>query len=107
MESVLVVEEPAIRKLIGGILKRGGYRVTEADPNHGLDCLRNKTESFTLLVTNSPEGFLEFAKTVPVIYVAAMPDPELAQRFRHCAMLPKPFVPHRLIELAGELTAAL
>jgi hypothetical protein len=106
-QSVLVVEDPLVCKLIGGILQRVGYHVTEAELRCGIGHLRNQVERFSLLITNSPAAFLEFAEAVPVIYVAAIPDPEIARRFRRCAMLSKPFLPSRLVELAREMAGAL
>lgn len=104
--SVLVVEDPTIRRLLTGILTRAGFSVTEAEPWHGVNYLREQLE-FDLLITNSPTPFLEFADRIPVLYMAASPDPKVAACFRKCAMLQKPFRPSDLVALAGELAGSL
>jgi hypothetical protein len=101
--SALVVEDPLVSRLIGGILKRAGYCVTEADTRRGVEQLRDWPDRYNLLITNTPGAFLEFAERVPLIYVAANPDEDLAARFSHCVPLTKPFLPVRLLEVAGHL----
>ena len=105
--SILVVEDPLVRKLIAGILTREGYRVAEDETPRAVERLQDEPQSFGLLITNKPASFLDFAETIPLIYVAAAPDPELARRFRHCAVLSKPFHPRRLVELTRELSCPL
>jgi DNA-binding response OmpR family regulator len=99
----LIVEDPMIRRLVGGILKREGYAVIEAELEEALRTLRDAPGTVSLLVTNVPGDFFEFAETLPVIYVAAFPDPALAGRFRHCRALRKPFRPGDLALCAAEL----
>jgi hypothetical protein len=100
---VLVVEDPFICRFVGGILKRAGRLAFEAEHEQAVRMLRDADWVVSLLITNQPARFLEFADTVPLIYIAAFPDPALANRFRHCRMLCKPFLPAELIECAAEL----
>ena len=100
---VLVVEDPLIQKFIGGILKREGRQVIEAKAEQSLRILRSSDPAIVLLITNQPLRFVEFAETLRLIYVAAIPDPTLALRFRYCRMLTKPFPPNDLVECVAEL----
>jgi len=101
--AALIVEDPLIRKFVGDILKRKGFAVVEAELDEALRRLRDAPEAVSLLVTNVPAHFLEFAETLPVLYDAAFPDPALAARFRRCRTLRKPFHPGDLAECATEL----
>ncbi len=100
---VLIVEDPLVRRFVGGILKRQGYVVLEAELADALRTLRDGLRAVSLLITNVPAHFFEFAETLPLIYVAAFPDPELADRFRRCRTLRKPFRPGELTAHAAEL----
>jgi hypothetical protein len=100
---VLIVEDPLIQRFVGGILKRGGRPVVEADGDGALRILRAGDSAVALLITNKPARFLEFAGTLPLLYIAAFPDPALADRFRRCRMLRKPFAPVDLMACAAEL----
>lgn len=99
----LIVEDPMIRRFVGGILKREAYLVVEAELGEALRILRDGPSAVSLLVTNAPGYFFEFAETLPLIYVATSPDPALANRFRRCRTLRKPFRPGELVECAAEL----
>lgn len=100
---VLVVEDPLIRRFVGGILKREGHLVVESELEEALHTLRHDSGTVSLLITNAPTHFLEFAESVPLIYLAAFPDPELAGRFHSCRTLRKPFRPSDLVAHAAEL----
>jgi hypothetical protein len=100
---VLVVEDPLIRRFVGGILKREGHLVVEAELEEAVRTLRHDDGAVALLITNVPAHFLEFAETVSLIYIAACPDPDLAGRFRSCRTLCKPFRPSDLVANAAEL----
>jgi len=92
-----------IRRFVGGILKRNGYLVVEAELEEALRTLREAPGVVSLLITNVPAHFLEYAETLPLIYVATSPDPVLANRFRRCRTLRKPFRPGDLVSCAAEL----
>jgi len=100
---VLVVEDPLIQRFVGGLLKREGRQVVESELEGALNTLRHDSGTVSLLITNAPAHFLEFAETVRIIYMAAFPDPELAGRFRSCRTLRKPFRPSELVATAAEL----
>ena len=99
----LVVEDPLIGRFVACVLKREGYSVIEAQLEEALRTLRENPAAVSLLVTNQPHYFIDFANTLPLIYDAAFPDPELAQRFSCCRTLRKPFRPCELVSCADEL----
>jgi hypothetical protein len=59
-----------------------------------------------LVITNAPGLFLAFAEWLPLLYLAACPDFDLAARFRTCRVLQKPFHPTDLLEAVRRLSAA-
>jgi CheY-like chemotaxis protein len=102
---VLVVEDPLVRRLIDGILTRGGFVVTQAEPQRALELLEEYKEEFALVVTNVPELFLEHSSKFALIYVAASPDPQWVEKCAFCRSLAKPFHPNLLLSLANEMLA--
>lgn len=100
---VLVVEDPLVRRLIHGILTRAGYTVVQAEPWRAFELLRDPVETFALLITNQPYLFLDFTRNMPVLYVAATPDPEWVAILPNCRSLHKPFRPQELIGLTREM----
>ena len=105
LARILVVEDPLIRRLIDGILTRGGYAVVEAEPRRALELLQDETERFEVLVTNAPELFVDCGPKVALLYVTSFPEPQWAEKFARCRILPKPFPPHQLLGLTQELLA--
>ncbi len=102
---VAVIEDPFIRKLLRDILTRHGYRVVEYAAPYAVELLRSGAEQIHLIITNHPDEFLAFADVLPILYMAAAPDPELAARFLRCRSLRKPFVAEDLLAAVAELTA--
>ncbi len=102
---VAVIEDPFIRRLLRDILTRHGYEVVEYAPHRVVDLLRSGAEQVSLIITNEPSEFLAFAEALPVLYLAAAPDPELAACFRRCRCLRKPFLAEDLVAAVAELTA--
>jgi len=100
--EVLVVEDPMIQKLIRQILVRHGYSVAGLSPSQAVEQALHGRGGF-ILITNTPAPFLELAETIPLLYISGYPDRQLAARFRHCRVLPKPFHPPDLLEAVGEL----
>jgi len=102
---VLVVEDPLVRRLIDGILTRGGFEVMQAEPQHALQLLAEQKEEFALVVTNAPQLFLTRPCNFALLYVAASPDPDWPRKCPRCRALRKPFHPKALLDLALELVA--
>ncbi|HTS27805.1 MAG TPA: hypothetical protein VMH81_18150 [Bryobacteraceae bacterium] len=103
--TIVVVEDPFIQKYVRSLLSRHGCQVAASDVAGALEMLRSKTEPVSLVITNTPRDFLAVADSVPVLYIAAAPDYELATFFLACRVLRKPFHPNQLVELVKELTA--
>ena len=98
-----MVEDPLVQKFIGGVLKRDGRQVIEAKAEQSLRVLRAGDPVVVLLISNQPLRFVEFAEFLPLINIAAVPDPTLVLRFRYCRILRKPFPPSDLVECVAEL----
>jgi hypothetical protein len=102
------VEDPIVQKFLHIVLKRLGCQVIEARPRAALELMKTSQPGVGLVITNTPGLFLPFADRVPLLYIAACPDPALASRFRICGVLHKPFHPSELLEavkaLAGSYT---
>jgi len=101
--TVLVLEDPLINNFLRAVLQRHGHKVVIVQPEQCADLKRSGIPPADLVVTNRPEAFLPFADTLPVIYIAASPDPVLASQFHMCRVLPKPFRNDDLLEAVGEL----
>src|ERR1017187_6660213 len=101
--SALIVEDPMIRRFVGGILKREGYVVVEAELEEAMRTLRDAPGAVSLLITNAPASFFQFAETLPLIYVPPPPAPVLANFSRLSRPLAKPFRPGDLVACAAEL----
>jgi DNA-binding response OmpR family regulator len=103
---VLVVEDPLVGRLVDGILTRGGFEVVQADPQGALELMQDPSEKFSLVVTNTPDLFLNRASEFALLYLAASPDPQWIVRCPRCRALAKPFHPKDLLALALELVGA-
>ena len=55
-----------------------------------------------LLITNTPLVFAAFPD-LPVLYLAASPDPAAVEPFASSRSLAKPFHPRRLLEFVAQL----
>ena len=96
--SILVVEALIVQKFVRVVLEREGYAPVDALPQSALEMLKQSPSAVGLVITNAPGMFLPFAEQVPLIYLAACPDLDLAARFRSCRVLQKPFHPAELLE---------
>ncbi|PWU12644.1 MAG: hypothetical protein C5B51_00250 [Terriglobia bacterium] len=103
--SLVVVEDLLISRLVRAVLRKEGFSVLVTDPSEAAGLFRGSEAEDHILVTNSPALFLEFAQTVPLLYLTSAPDPRLEARFRNCRVVRKPFVPSELLEAAEELSA--
>ena len=100
---IVVVEDPFVGKYLQTLLLRQGYDVLPAGARRGLELLRSRDVQVDLLITNNPNAFIEFAEYLPVLYLAAFPDMDLAARFRKCRALQKPFLAAQLLSAVGDL----
>ena len=87
-----------MRSFLRAALERLGCRVICASPVQAVDRLR--AGDVDLLITNTPGAFAEFGELVPLLYIAAFPEPSEAAAFRRWTSLRKPFQ-------TAELTAAI
>ena len=102
LTTVLVVEEQFVSEFLRSVLSKRGYRVICANCHRAKVMLRQGPEPVTVLITNKP---LEFVSTpeVPILYVAACPDPEVIRGFGRALALSKPFHPRDLLECLRKL----
>ena len=101
--TIVVVEDPFVSGFLRNILGRKGYEVVSLEEHEGAALLRSGERSIGLLITNHPSAFTEFAQRVPLLYVAAFPEPEVAAVFRASRLLPKPFHPEQFMNCVDEL----
>ena len=94
----MVIEDPQVSSLLRSLLTKDGYRVALATVNRGLELLRTRGAAPDLLVTNEPARFATVGHSLPLLYLAALPDPEQAAAFPICRALRKPFQPRQLLE---------
>lgn len=83
------------------VLQREGHEVTCESADAAAGLLRN--EKVDLLITNTPTTFAEFGQSVPLLYLAAFPDPAAAAAFERWKALRKPFQTTELVSQAGRL----
>jgi len=96
--QIVVVEDAFVQSFLRAALERLGCVVICATPVEAAARLREG--EIDLLVTNRPDAFEEFGEWLPLLYVAAFPNPAAAAAFRRWVPLRKPFQ-------AAELTAAI
>lgn len=104
---IAVTEDPFIRKFLGDVLNRRGYRVVGADSARAIEMIRSGNETVDLVITNTPVDFASVAEKVPMLYIAAVPDPDIGSRFPAFRALRKPFLPDQLLAAVKELVGAL
>jgi len=91
---VVVVEDVFVRSFLRAALERIGYVAHCVSAEEAMRLLRSG--EMDLLVTNAPETFSEFGDTIPLLYIAAFPNPANASDFRRWLPLHKPFQAHEL-----------
>lgn len=101
---IVIVEDPFIRRFVRSVLGRSGHNVMESDPLDAYKLVAEGSGGIKLLITNKPDVFERLEHTVPILYLAAAPDWELASRFRNLRVLQKPFHAHELLEAVGAVT---
>jgi hypothetical protein len=88
---ILVAEDPFISTFLRTVLQKHGHKVMTGDAVRASELLRQGSVAADIVITNQPEAFLEFAGMLPILYIAAAPDPDLASKFATCRVLRKPF----------------
>jgi hypothetical protein len=104
---ILVAEDPFVSSFLRTILQRRGHQVVVGEPDRVSGLLRDGSMEAQVVITNRPEAFLPFADTLPILYIAANPDPDLASCFSTCRVLRKPFRNDDLLEAVQELAASV
>ena len=102
-DPIVVVEDPMVSGFLCSVLTRKGYPVIPLGLSDGRALLRSADARIGLLITNQPAVFTEFAGRVPLLYVAAFPDPAVASPFLVSLMLRKPFLPEQLLSCVEQL----
>ncbi len=102
--AVVLVEDAFIRRYIHAVLATREPSLVDADAAYAIELLRSGERKVALLITNRPQDFDVFAGELPILYLAAQPDPIVAAGFRECRMLRKPFTP---AELSAAVTAMI
>src|ERR1035438_6096680 len=74
---ILVAEDPFVSSFLRTILQRRGHQVVVGEPDRVRGLLRDGRMEAQVVITNRPEAFLPFADTLPILYIAANPDPAL------------------------------
>ena len=100
--TILVVEEQFVSEFLRTVLIHRGYQVICTRPGNAQALLRHDRASVHVLVTNVPLDFVAFPD-LPVLSVAASPDPEVACGFEHCVSLRKPFQARQLYDCIEQL----
>jgi CheY-like chemotaxis protein len=106
-KTLIVVEDLLISKLVRSVLQKKGHSTVVATPAEATAMLRAPESTAPILVTNTPDLFLEFAERVPLLYLTSSPNLQLQYAFRKCRVVRKPFVPNDLVQAIDELAAAL
>ncbi len=104
---ILVAEDPFVSTFLRAVLKKRGHEVVTGDAVHASELLHQGSVAADLVITNDPEAFLEFAGMLPMLYIAATPDPDLASRFSVCRVLRKPFRNDELLAAVEQLTGSV
>jgi DNA-binding response OmpR family regulator len=100
--AVLIVEDSFVGGFLRSALTQKGYEVVCAGADDALTMLGDPQKRVALLITNSPAPFSGFPQ-LPVLYLAAVPEPEPMRAFEHCRVLRKPFHPAQLFASIREL----
>lgn len=97
-----MVEDQSVSDFIRSLLSHQGFQVTCANLAVARELLRQDHPKVDALITNRPLAFIDTAE-VPVLYLAACPDPQSIKAFRRATFLAKPFEPRVLLECLRRL----
>lgn len=100
--TILVVEEQFVSEFLRSALTHQGYAVICATAGVARALLRRDRGAVKILVTNAPGEFAAFPD-LPLLYLAACPDPALTEPFARSLSLAKPFHPRDLFECVAQL----
>ena len=103
--TVAVAEDPFVRRYVRALLVKHGFQIVENDVRLTRRLMESGELKPDILITNVPDAFAGFAAHLPVVYLAAAPDPTLVEPFRFSRMVRKPFQAQQLLEALSELTA--
>jgi hypothetical protein len=103
---ILAVEDLFIVHYLDQLLTPHGYAVIGAGVRQAAALLGSGESGVSLLISNAPEEFLEFAECIPVVYLSSAPDPSVGARLRACRTVRKPFRAQTLLEAIEELAGA-
>jgi hypothetical protein len=101
---VVVCENPLVENYLRFVLERNGCRVILCDPRRAVEMVQAR-QKVDLLITNSPADFLAIAAELPLLYLSAAPDPEIASHFSKLRVLEKPFRAEELLRAVKDLTS--
>lgn len=102
--AIVIVEDPFIRRMVRSVLRRSGYRVMELGEKDALKLAAEGRGSVKLVITNQPHLFEGLDSAIPILYLATLPDWDLASRLTNLRVLRKPFHAHELLEAVGAAT---
>jgi hypothetical protein len=103
---ILVAEDVFVSSFLRMVLQKHGHKVVTGDAARASELIRQGTAA-DVVITNQPEVFLEFARILPMLYIAASPDPELASQFPICRVLRKPFRNDELLSAVEQLAESV
>jgi DNA-binding response OmpR family regulator len=101
---IVIVEDPFIRRLVRSVLGHSGLEVIESDAQEAYTLAAREPGFVKLFITNKPDVFRQLEDTVPILYLAASPDWDLASRFKKLRVLQKPFHARDLLEAVTAVT---
>jgi CheY-like chemotaxis protein len=101
--TLVIVEDPMIANLIRTVLRRENFTVVITVTANAISMVRQPERFNGVLVTNTPEDFLELTDTVRLLYLSGAPNPEIQNLFRRCRVVRKPFSPSEILAALKEL----
>jgi hypothetical protein len=105
--NIAVAEDPFVRKYVGALLAKHGFRIAESDSRLTRKLIESGDLKPDVLITNDPGAFAAFADELAVLYLSAAPDPFLVRPFKRSRMVRKPFQAEQLLDALYDLTGVL
>jgi len=106
--TILIVETPPVRNLIGTVLEKERYTVLLEDTAGALEALRRGDRKIDLLITNEPWHFEPYRAGMRILYISGAPDREFLRERQSevFGYLQKPFRFHELLLRVKDLLPA-